>query len=434
MPPSMVEPPDRTGHNEPLMLSGRVCMRAVVLAVVASTVAAALSPVVSAAPQPVGVSAPVRTARSAGDVRPGWMLAIDRLVAGRPVGVSVREDGQFLYRHADVRRRTPASNEKLLLSMALLDRLGPEAVLSTQAAALAAPVAGVVAGDLWILGSGDPDVRLSTMRRLAQELAAAGVIRVEGSVIGSTGYFKHDWRAPGWRPYFPRTQVALPTSLVYEGNQARGRHITDPELRAARALTEEMRGRGIVVTGAAAAARAPAGLMPVAQVDSPRLPALLDVMNRYSSNFWAEVLGKRLGAEALGTPGSIAKGASAIRSWAAQFGVMVKARDSSGLSYANRVSPSAIVQLLDLMEDRPWGQDLREALPEGGQGTLQHRLRHVPVHAKTGTLTSVSALSGYVWLRHRQTWAEFSILSRLPKDTAVRIEDQVVRILWRQAA
>jgi serine-type D-Ala-D-Ala carboxypeptidase/endopeptidase (penicillin-binding protein 4) len=406
------------------MGGGRTVVRALALA--AAAVVLAASPAASS-----GLATEERAAR---DRRPAWAREIDRLVAGEPVGISVREEGEFLYRHADVRRRAPASNEKLLLSMALLDRLGPEATLVTQAAAAAVPVAGVVAGDLWILGTGDPDVRRTTMVRLAQALVAAGVVRIDGAVLGSTGYFKRDWRAPGWKPDFPRTQVALPTALAYEGNQSGGVHITDPELRAARALTQELRSRGVAVAGQADAGHAPVPLVPVAQVGSASLPELLDVMNRYSSNFWAEVLGKRLGAEAHGPPGSIAKGAAAIRTWAAQFGVVVKARDSSGLSYANRASPSGIVRLLDLAEDRPWGQVLREALPHGGQGTLDDRLRGVPVHAKTGTLSSISALSGYVWMRSRSTWVEFSILSRLPKDEAVRIEDRVVRILWRDAA
>jgi serine-type D-Ala-D-Ala carboxypeptidase/endopeptidase (penicillin-binding protein 4) len=419
----MVEDGQATAHNGPPMRSLRTSVRAVALAAVATVLTTA----------PVEATDLGSAERASRTARPGWVRAIDRLVAGRPVGISVREEGEFLYRHADVRRRAPASNEKVLLTMALLDRLGPQATLTTTAAASAAPVAGVVAGDLWILGSGDPDVRATTMVRLAQELVTAGVSRIDGAVIGSTGFFKRDWRAPGWKADFPRTQVALPTALVFEGNQAGGIHITDPELRAARTLTRELRERGVAVADKAASAKAPAPLVPVAEVESENLPRLLEVMNRYSSNFWAEVLGKRLGADAQGPPGSIAKGAATISAWAAQFGVVVKARDASGLSYANRVSPSGIVRLLDLMEDRPWAEDLREAFPEGGKGTLDRRLRGVPVHAKTGTLSGISALSGYVWMRNRGTWVEFSILSRLPKDTAVRIEDRVVRILWRQA-
>jgi D-alanyl-D-alanine carboxypeptidase len=373
---------------------------------------------------------PVETA----ETEPAWAREIDRLLRGVSVGVSVREDGAYLYRHADVRRRTPASNEKLLLSMAILDRLGEGTAFVTTAATTAPVATGVIVGDLWILGSGDPDVRRSTMGLLARAIRDAGVLRIEGSVLGSTAFFKRDWFAPGWKSYFPRSYVALPTALTFEGNQAGGVHVRDPEVRAARTLRQELRGLGVAVAGGADAGKPPAELLPVAEVPSEPLVELLDTMNRYSSNFWAEVLGKRLGAEALGVPGSIAKGAAAIRTFAAAAGVVVKARDASGLSYANRVSPSGIVRLLDLVEDRPWGEALREALPQPGEGTLRGRLRRLPVRAKTGTLTSVSALSGWVFLRRTQTWAEFSILSRgLSKDEAVRLEDRIVRILWREA-
>ena len=84
--------------------------------------------------------------------RAAWMKRIDRLSAGVGVGVSVREDGHVLYRRRDGRRRVPASNEKLLLTLALLDALGPDRPLQTLAAARG-PADGVV-GDLWILGRG----------------------------------------------------------------------------------------------------------------------------------------------------------------------------------------------------------------------------------------------------------------------------------------
>jgi D-alanyl-D-alanine carboxypeptidase/D-alanyl-D-alanine-endopeptidase (penicillin-binding protein 4) len=363
-----------------------------------------------------------------------WRRTIDRLVAGEPMGVAVREEGRVLYRHADARRRAPASNEKLLLSMAILAALGPEVRLVTRAAAV--PVtAGVIPGDLWILGEGDPDMGRERIERLAIAVRDAGVVRIEGSVRGSTGYFKRDWFAPGWKRYFPRVHIPLPTALTFEGNTADGRHIRDPEERAAEALTKELRRRGVAVVGDPGSGEPPAGLTPVAEVQSRPLVELLDSMNRYSSNFFAEVLGKRLGAAIGGVPGSIAKGAAAIRSWAAGSGVAVRTRDGSGLSYANRVSPRGLVRLLGVAEDEAWGEELREALPEPGQGTLEGRMRRVRVHAKTGTLTGISALSGYVYLRRRDVWAEFSILSTgMSKDRAMRIEDRIVRILWRSAA
>jgi D-alanyl-D-alanine carboxypeptidase/D-alanyl-D-alanine-endopeptidase (penicillin-binding protein 4) len=412
---------NRTGRDV------RTSIRVAATAVAAAVLVGGLAP-------PAGATSPSRSAPNQRAAQgPAWVAAIDRLVRGHPIGVSVREEGQVLYRHRDARRRVPASNQKLLLSMAILDRLGPEIRIVTQAAATTV-VEGIVQGDLWILGFGDPAVDQRRIEDLASAIQGAGVVRVAGSVVGSTGYFKRDWRAPGWKPDFPREQVPLPSALTFEGNVAAGEHIGDPELRAAKELTRSLRDLGVSVAGEPGAAEAPAGLVPVAQVESGALIELLEFTNRYSSNFYAEVLGKRLGAEAAGAPGTIAKGAAAMRAWTAEGGVGIRARDASGLSYANRLSPAGLVRLLGIAEDELWGEAFRESLPEPGQGTLRGRLRHLRVHAKTGTLTGISALSGWVYLRRRDVWAEFSILSRgMSKDAAVRIEDRVVRILARSA-
>ena len=87
--------------------------------------------------------------------RPHWKRKIDRLVRGYDIGVSVAEGGKPLYRHADKHKRTPASNQKMLLSMALLDLVGPKEQIVTrvQAGGLSG---GVVHGNLWLLGRGDP--------------------------------------------------------------------------------------------------------------------------------------------------------------------------------------------------------------------------------------------------------------------------------------
>ncbi|MGH2711703.1 MAG: D-alanyl-D-alanine carboxypeptidase/D-alanyl-D-alanine-endopeptidase [Actinomycetota bacterium] len=385
------------------------------------------------APVPAAVAAtPAAEVRRAPQP-PAWTAKIDKLIGRRPFGVAVREGKRFLYRAHDVMQRIPASNEKLLMSMALLDTLGPESRILTQAASVPL-VAGVIPGDLWILGQGDPDTGPAQMQKLAAAIQAAGVVQIEGSVNGSTGYFKRDWRAPGWKPYFPREEVALPTALTFEDNIAKGIHIRDPELRAARSLSDALKELGIKVGGKAGAGKPPEGLLPVAQVQSRRLLDILEFTNRYSVNFYAEVLGKRLGAERLGVPGSIAKGATAMREWAAEQGVHLRARDSSGLSYDNRLSPAGLVRLLGGAEAEAWGEAFRESLPRPGQGTLEGRMRHLQVRAKTGTLTGISALSGWVFLRREGVWAEFSILSKgMDKAQAMRIEDAVVRVLARSA-
>ena len=118
-----------------------------------------------------------------------------------------------------------------------------------------------------------------------------------------------------------------------------------------------------------------------------------------SINFDAEVLGKVLGAEVSGT-GSIAAGAAAIDAFTAAHGAPgFQHRDASGLSYADRVTAQGMVRLLWAADKQPWATDLRLALPIGGQGTLEGRLGHTRIRAKTGTLTDISALSGWVWSR-----------------------------------
>jgi D-alanyl-D-alanine carboxypeptidase/D-alanyl-D-alanine-endopeptidase (penicillin-binding protein 4) len=360
-----------------------------------------------------------------------WMRRIDALIGGRSVSVEVELEGTTLYRHAPDTPRIPASNEKLLLSMALLDQLGPGYRISTLAAA-AAVRDGVVPGNLWILGRGDPEIRPARMAALARRLADAGVTAVRGRVMGAVSYFRHDWWAKGWHPGI-RRYVAPPTALTFDGNRTGSGYTRAPERLAAGSLTRRLRALGISVRGLPGGGTPPSGLTEVAAIRSRSLRTLLVRMDRPSDNFYAEVLGKLLAATTEGPPGTIAKAAGQIRSWAASHGVRFSLYDASGLSYANRVTAAGIVRLLGIADGEPWGPVLRGALPTGGQGTLEDRLSGVRVRAKTGTLDGVSALSGWVWLRREGAWAEFSILSSLPKWSAVTVEDGIVRTLAAKA-
>lgn len=357
-----------------------------------------------------------------------WMSKIDGVIGARSVSVAVGEAGATLYERAEATPRTPASNEKLLLSMTLLDTFGPTSVITTEAASKRETVHGTLPGDLWILGRGDPEVDRRTMGTLARRIVAAGIEKIDGRVIGSTGYFLRDWDAPGWNSV-ARQYVARPTALTFEGNGS-----SAPERAAAAALVRQLERRGVKVTGEPGSGEPPSGLADVASVRSRPLQGILVKLLRPSNNFYAEVLGKGLGAEVSGAPGTIAKGAAAIQAWVRDHGADFTLYDNSGLSYANRVTAAGIVHLLDQAEDESWGTDLRRSLPTGGQGTLRDRLHHAKVRAKTGTLTSISALSGWIWSDKLDTWIEFSILSSgMSKTTSSGIEDRIVKILQASA-
>jgi D-alanyl-D-alanine carboxypeptidase/D-alanyl-D-alanine-endopeptidase (penicillin-binding protein 4) len=383
-----------------------------------------------------GPSTVVRRASASGPDDPAeWQRQIDELIGGRRMSVTIGNDGDVWYRHLAWVMRAPASNEKLLLSMALLAAVGPDRVIQTRAMATAAPVEGVIDGDLWLVGHGDPELTPARLDGLAKQIGALGVTRVEGSVIGDLGPFERDWWAPGWKDDFPEIEVAIPTALTFRGNVGpEGRHIDDPELRAAVYLTKALRRLGIDVVAPAEVGAPDGKRVKIAAVGSAPVVDILRRMNVDSVNFDAEVLGKVLGAEASGV-GSIAAGAAALDAFTAVNGApRFEHSDGSGLSYANRVTAQGIVRLLWAADREPWAADLRFALPIGGQGTLEGRLGHTRVRAKTGTLTSVSTLSGWVWSRTAKDWIEFSILSDdLSKDEGVRIEDAIVQLVSRRA-
>ena len=365
---------------------------------------------------------------------PRWESRLDAIVAGHPMSVMVGNDGTAWYRHGAGFQRAPASNEKLLLSMALFDQLGAARTFPLRAMSPGVDPDGSIAGDLYLRGQGDPEVTDARLKRLAHRIRDAGVRRIHGRVIGVTGPFRRDWFAPGWKDYFPADYIPLPTALTFRGNVSPGGvHIDDPERRAAVFLTHALRGLGVTVNGTPATGPAIAGLSDVATLTSQPLRTLVRHMGRRSLNFSAEVLGKALAVD-VGTAGTIANGADAICAFEAAHGVTGTCHDASGLSYANRQTAAGMVRLLWVTDRQPWAGSLRMSLPDGGQGTLKGRLANVRVRAKTGTLDNVSALTGWVWSDAAGTWIEFSLLtSGMDEYKAKSLEDQIVHVLAAKA-
>lgn len=380
------------------------------------------------------------------NARPYWKRQIDRIAANKNIGIALHDEGRVLYRHDDRHQRVPASNEKLLMTMALFDALPPETTIETRAFGTTSPVAGVLSGDLWLTGQGDPSLtgggryaslpfratRLSALARAIDEQVDV----IEGRILGNSGYFANDWFAPGWKSDFPERYIPLPSALSFEGNVDAGKHIKNPQWHAARALKNKLEKLGVAVTGNAGSGPMPSSVSLLASIESEPLSVLVRFMNRWSSNFFAEVLGKRLGVEHAGGLGTIAKGASAIEAFAQRLGVSLTAYDASGLSYANRVAPVGIVKLLTHVEEgTTYYEQLRDGLAAGGQGTLENRLHDVTMRAKTGSLDGVSALSGWVWLERASSWAEFSILSTgMSYYEAKGVEDRIVRLIEERAS
>jgi D-alanyl-D-alanine carboxypeptidase len=395
-------------------------------------------------------------AASPGAAAPRWKRKLHRVTNSKTVSVRVVGGARVLFDKRSEWKRIPASNEKLVLSMALLDRLGPRKRFTTTAYVerKGAPFVdpdepnirdGVLHSNVFVVGRGDPtlsgpsspygralSVRATRLGDLAHDLEDAGVERVAGKVVGVKSYFRHDWQAPGWKPEFPMEQVALPSALSMDGNVRRGHHIDNPEWRTARALTRKLESMGIAVKRPPMSGSLPGGTTAIGKLRSRPLRSLLGHMNRRSSNFFAEVFAKRLAVASGRRPGTIAGGAEALRRWVRRRGVGIETYDGSGLSYANRISARGIVKLLGRAQRAGWGDELFDSLPKGGWGTLTDRLQDVRLRAKTGTLQDTSSLSGWLWLRRSDRWARFSIMiNNRPTWEAKDVEDRIVRLVSR---
>jgi D-alanyl-D-alanine carboxypeptidase/D-alanyl-D-alanine-endopeptidase (penicillin-binding protein 4) len=166
---------------------------------------------------------------------------------------------------------------------------------------------------------------------------------------------------------------------------------------------------GVRVAGASVSGLpTPAAARPLASHDSMPLGELYRPFLKLSNNMHAEILTKTLGRVEAGE-GSWDAGLQVISDDVKKFGVdttKLRQSDGSGLSRFDNIAPKELSDVLIAAQSQPWFDTWYNALPIAGNpdrmvgGTLRSRMRNTAaannVHAKTGSLTGVSALSGYV--------------------------------------
>jgi len=182
--------------------------------------------------------------------------------------------------------------------------------------------------------------------------------------------------------------------------------VGDPPSFMAGAFRAALEAQGIVIEGQIRAGSTPVTATLLSSMPSPPLARLVSVMNRESINLYAELLWRDAARGAdRSSIGSAENAARTLQDFlVAQVGASpsaVTATDGSGLSVLDRVTPRALVQLLDHAHKAPWGSSFHASLPVAGESELlRNRMRATPaqgnLHAKTGTTNDVIGLSGYV--------------------------------------
>ena len=305
--------------------------------------------------------------------------------------------------------RILASNTKLFTNGAALAANGPGATLETDALAVGTidPVTGLLAGDLYLRGSGDPSFGSSAYNRhnysggasvetLADSLYDLGLRHVSGRVIGDESIFDR-LRGTAYSNYGGSSAIGGPlTGLAYDhGRASNGYFQTNPPVYAAARFTDALRKRGVRVDQAATSGGTPKSALELADVESAPMARLAQITGVRSENWFSEMLLK-----GLSTAGTTRQGAAESRSFARSLGAKISVVDGSGLSRANKASPREVVDFLRAELERPEANAFVSSLPTAGEsGTLANRMRSGPARgrcrAKTGTINGVTTLSGY---------------------------------------
>ena len=225
--------------------------------------------------------------------------------------------------------------------------------------------------------------------------------------------------------------------------------VVNPTVYFAQSLKDSLVASGIFVSGDAFdlddVVEAPSPMQPatrrvLVKTESPPLRDIAAVLMKVSQNLYAETLLKAMGAAVAGT-GTAPSGRSAVvrtlDEWGIAGGSSLVMADGSGLSRYNYVTANLVAQILQRMySDAAHREPFYASLPIAGKdGTVSTRMRRTRAEgnavAKTGSISNVRALSGYVRTRDGEMLL-FSILASdfvVPAATVNWIADLAVEVL-----
>ncbi|HTO05742.1 MAG TPA: D-alanyl-D-alanine carboxypeptidase, partial [Myxococcota bacterium] len=134
---------------------------------------------------------------------------------GARVGVVVEDlaTGERLAAHLPDADLVPASNQKLLISAAALERWGPAHRFETPVLVEGELADGVLDGTLWIVGQGDPSLVSETLWKLAEEVRLAGIREIKGGIGVDASRFDALRFHPDWEPVSSRAYYAPVAAL-----------------------------------------------------------------------------------------------------------------------------------------------------------------------------------------------------------------------------
>ena len=315
-------------------------------------------------------------------------------MASTQQAIWMQSEQDLLINYQGQKRQTPASLTKIATTYALLKKLRPNHVFQTQIFAAGPLSNGVLSGDLVIQAEGDPLLITPELITIGNQLNQLGLRRVTGNLVlrgavavnlsadvPATGsLIRRIWNSSDWTEDIRQTHAAM--------------------LKGTPKPT-------LAISGDTVNFAAEPGGTPLLSHASLSLAALLRIMNVYSSNFMADWFS------------DLAGGAEQIQALAIESGKVppteIKLVNGSGLGQDNKLSPRAVVGLLQAIQSelQPFNLALGDVFPLAGQdkGAVEKRSMPKATIVKTGTLWNTSGLAGILpTQRYGTVW--FAIMNQ----------------------
>lgn len=344
---------------------------------------------------------------------PGVLAAKLKKVSTKGIGtvglVVTTMDGQVITERSSGASLTPASTMKVLTTMTALDILGADRTFVTR-------VLDAGSGRIVLVGGGDPlltdktstsSYKPASLQKLAKATVAA--LKAAGRTKVSLRYDASLFSGPTWSSHWKAKwkgwEAKVAALEINSGKVGGGRAASSPAKTAANAFAKRLKAAGIKVSSVASG-KAVAEAPELARVTSTTLGRIIHRTLLISDNVAAETL-SRHAAIARGRAGSFTGAAANVQAWLTERGLWtsgLKILDGSGLAPASKLTPTVLAGAIRLALAETEFTPIVNGLPVAGEsGTLKDRFddksekagRHV-VHAKTGTLSGLAGLTGYL--------------------------------------
>ena len=345
------------------------------------------------------------------------------------VGVKVvsLDEGVVLYERNAQCRFVPASSLKLFTVAAALEHLGADDRFETAVKVDGIIDEGVLKGNCYLVGSGDPSLKGKDFIGLVEGM---NVREIRGDLILDLSCFEDEPMGPGWMwDEEPAYWCAPMSALNVEHNFVGGAVVTQPELLAAALFKGLLDRKGILLRGELKLGRAPEGSVCVARHFSEPMRELIKVVLQNSDDLYSDCIFKRMG-------GSWAKGRRTVEGFMRDVigldAQELRIVDGSGLSRYNLASPNQMVTFLKGIRSN---RVLKAALAVGGEtGTLKRRMMNFGgrVAAKTGSMTGISSLCGFVTTETGEELAVAIFVNGYMKEgreIKLKLEDEICHVL-----